>query len=53
MKKIALVTGGSRGIGAATAKLLAKQGFSVCINFIKSKIEANRVVAEIQSHGEK
>lgn len=43
MKKIALVTGGSRGIGAATAKLLAKQGYSVCINFIKNKIEANQV----------
>jgi NAD(P)-dependent dehydrogenase (short-subunit alcohol dehydrogenase family) len=51
MKKIVLVTGGSRGIGAATAKLLAKQGYSVCINFIKNQIEANRVVDEIQSNG--
>lgn len=51
MKKIVLVTGGSRGIGAAAAKLLAKQGYSVCINFIKNQIEANRVVDEIQSNG--
>ncbi|MBB1441376.1 glucose 1-dehydrogenase [Shewanella sp. SG41-4] len=51
MKKIVLVTGGSRGIGAAAAKLLAKQGYSVCINFIKNEIEANRVVAEIGHDG--
>jgi NAD(P)-dependent dehydrogenase (short-subunit alcohol dehydrogenase family) len=51
MKKIVLVTGGSRGIGAAASKLLATQGYSVCINFIKSKIEANQVVAEIERNG--
>jgi NAD(P)-dependent dehydrogenase (short-subunit alcohol dehydrogenase family) len=51
MKRIVLVTGGSRGIGAATAKFLAKQGYTVCINFIVNKIEANRVVAEIENNG--
>ena len=33
--KTALVTGSSRGIGAATAALLAENGYSVCINYIE------------------
>ena len=34
-QKIMLITGGSRGIGAATAILAAKRGYIVCINYIK------------------
>jgi len=51
MSPIVLVTGGSRGIGAATAKYLAIQGYSVCVNYILNDIEANKVVAEIKNNG--
>ncbi|MEF1305585.1 SDR family NAD(P)-dependent oxidoreductase, partial [Vibrio owensii] len=33
MQKVVIITGASRGIGAATAKLLAKQGYAVCVNY--------------------
>ena len=33
LKKVVIVTGGSRGIGAATSKLLASKGYAVCVNF--------------------
>ena len=49
--KIALVTGGSRGIGAATARELAAQGATVAISYSASKGKAEEVVAEIQAHG--
>jgi NAD(P)-dependent dehydrogenase (short-subunit alcohol dehydrogenase family) len=51
MKPIVLVTGGSRGIGAATSKHLAIQGYAVCVNYISNEIEANKVVAEINDNG--
>jgi len=51
MDKVAIVTGGSRGIGAATSKLLASQGYSVCVNYLSRSEEAAAVVAEINSNG--
>lgn len=45
MKKIALVTGGSRGIGAATALALAKRGWKVHINYIQSEAAAQQIAA--------
>jgi NAD(P)-dependent dehydrogenase (short-subunit alcohol dehydrogenase family) len=51
MNPIVLVTGGSRGIGAATSKYLAKQHYSVCVNYHSNEIEANKVVEEIKSAG--
>ncbi len=34
MARVAIITGGGRGIGAATANLAAKNGYDVCINFV-------------------
>ena len=47
MSKVVIVTGGSRGIGAATSLLLAKSGYKVCVNYLKSRDKADKVVAEI------
>ena len=49
--KTALVTGGSRGIGAAIAKKLASQGANVVITYSASKDSADKVVAEILAFG--
>jgi len=49
--KIVLVSGASRGIGAATAKLLASQGYAVCINYLHNKAAAHEVVQHITSLG--
>ena len=46
-----IVTGASRGIGAAIAKLAAERGFSVAINFAKGKDEAEEIVQRIASTG--
>jgi len=51
--KIALVTGGSRGIGAATARLLAQNGAAVAVNYVNSKDAAEKVVNEITKAGGK
>jgi 3-oxoacyl-[acyl-carrier protein] reductase len=46
-----LVTGGSRGIGAAIARRLAHEGARVIVNFHTSRREAEQVVADIAAHG--
>lgn len=51
--KNALVTGGSRGIGAACAKLLAARGASVVVTYSKSADRADEVIAEITAAGGK
>lgn len=49
--KTMLITGASRGIGAATALLAAEQGFAVAVNYHQNKTAADKVVAEIISAG--
>ena len=48
---VALVTGASRGIGAATAKLAAARGFAVGVNYLRDEAAARGVVAEIERAG--
>jgi NAD(P)-dependent dehydrogenase (short-subunit alcohol dehydrogenase family) len=50
---VVLVTGGSRGIGAATAKHLAKLGYAVCVNYIANETAAHHVVSDIEKEGGK
>jgi 3-oxoacyl-[acyl-carrier protein] reductase len=49
--KVALVTGGSRGIGAATARALADDGANVAISYVASADKAEAVVKELEARG--
>ncbi|MGI4813868.1 MAG: SDR family oxidoreductase [Janthinobacterium lividum] len=51
MANTLVITGGSRGIGAATAKLAAKHGFAVCVGYRADLEAAERVVTEIKAAG--
>lgn len=53
MKPIVLITGGSRGIGAATARLAAQQGYAVAINYSSNSKAALALVESIQAAGGK
>jgi NAD(P)-dependent dehydrogenase (short-subunit alcohol dehydrogenase family) len=53
MSKVMLVTGGSRGIGAATAVLAAQRGYAVCVNYVGNRTAADGVVATIEKAGGK
>ena len=50
-EKIVLVTGSSRGIGAATARLFAAHGYAVCINYKSNQRAAELVAEDIQNMG--
>lgn len=49
--KVALVTGGSRGIGAAIARRLARDGADVALTYVSTPDKARAVVAEIEARG--
>lgn len=49
--KVALVTGGSRGIGAASARALADEGADIAISYVASSAKAEAVVEELKSKG--
>ncbi|WP_082994673.1 SDR family NAD(P)-dependent oxidoreductase [Mycobacterium sp. 1245801.1] len=51
MGRVAVITGASRGIGAATALVMAEQGFRVVVNYRSSADEADRVVAAVTDAG--
>ena len=51
MSGVLVVTGGSRGIGAAVARHAAADGYAVCVNYSRSPESAERVVGEIASDG--
>lgn len=48
---VLIVTGGGRGIGAATARLAAKRGYAVCINYLSDRASAEEVVRDIRGDG--
>jgi len=50
VKPIVLITGGSRGIGAATAHRAATEGFAVAVNYARDSRSAEAVVASIRAH---
>lgn len=51
MNKVAIVTGGSRGIGASIVKILANAGYSVVLNYNKSVNEANQIKEQLKNDG--
>ena len=51
MQQIILITGGSRGIGAATARLAAQRGYAVCVNYRQNITAAEGVVRDLRAMG--
>jgi NAD(P)-dependent dehydrogenase (short-subunit alcohol dehydrogenase family) len=51
MERVLLITGASRGIGAATARLAAERGYSVCVNYLRNRDAAETVVKDIEATG--
>jgi NAD(P)-dependent dehydrogenase (short-subunit alcohol dehydrogenase family) len=51
VKKVLIVTGRSRGIGAAVARLAAQNGYAVCLSYLSNRDAADEVVASIAAKG--
>jgi NAD(P)-dependent dehydrogenase (short-subunit alcohol dehydrogenase family) len=47
--KVMLITGGGRGIGAATARLAAERGYAVCVNYAKDRDRAEKLAREVKA----
>jgi NAD(P)-dependent dehydrogenase (short-subunit alcohol dehydrogenase family) len=52
-EKVLLITGGSRGIGAATARASMREGYSIAINYVNDFVAADHIVNEIKKSGGK
>ena len=53
MNRVLIVTGGGRGIGAATCRLAAARGYDVCVNYLSNREAAERVAVECRGSGSK
>ena len=51
MDGVLIITGASRGIGAATARIAGRSGYVVCVNYLKNKAAAKQIVEEINADG--
>ena len=51
MSKVVIITGGGRGIGAATATLAAQRGYAVCVNYRRDRAAAEGIVKGIEHAG--
>ena len=51
MDEVLIITGASRGIGAATARIAGRSGYAVCVNYLKNKAAAMKIVEEIKADG--
>lgn len=49
MKKVVIVTGGSRGIGAATCRLLVQQGYQLCFSYRQREAEAQKLLEQLSA----
>lgn len=52
-RDVLIVTGGSRGIGAAACRIAAQRGYAVCVNYVRNEAAASAVVDEIAAAGGK
>jgi NAD(P)-dependent dehydrogenase (short-subunit alcohol dehydrogenase family) len=50
-QQVVVITGGGRGIGAATARLAARRGYAVCVNYLRNRDAADALVEEIRGSG--
>ena len=48
-----IVTGGSRGIGAATALMAADRGYNICVNYRERSDRADEIVEQVKAKGQK
>ncbi len=49
--RVCIVTGASRGIGAATARLAGARGYAVCVNYVRNRDAVEQVVRDIETAG--
>ena len=50
-KKVALITGGSRGIGKKIAEKFARNGYNIVINYVSEKTDVNKLESDLSQNG--